>query len=168
MGSAISDIEVEHLQLEKRTALSVPGYERTVEFGVLYDIAYRTAEGGGKKEEVVVSTTRPETLLGDVAVAVHPEDPRHRRLVGRRLRHPLRPGGDAIPVVADDFVDRDLGTGAVKVTPAHSAADLEVGRRHRLASIKVIDEAGNICLPGSPFHVSGFFPSGLIKEKKER
>jgi len=117
LGSAISDIEVDHVEVEGKTKLKVPGYDQAVEFGVMYDIAYEFADRRGR---IVVSTTRPETLLGDTGVAVHPDDPRYSSSIGRRLVHPFR-RGEVIPVVADaQSADPNIGTGAVKLTPAHS------------------------------------------------
>ena len=102
--------------------------------------------GSHKGEEVVVSTTRPETVLGDTAVAVSPNDGRYSGLLNRGvlLEHPLR--RDLIPLIADkEGVDPELGTGAVKVTPGHDPADFEIGQRHNLPSITVIDDNGLTC-----------------------
>ncbi|KAJ8924985.1 hypothetical protein NQ315_001150 [Exocentrus adspersus] len=105
LRSAISDIEVEHLNIEGPTQVPVPGYEKPVEFGVITKFAYKVKDSD---EEVVVATTRPETMLGDAAVAVHPQDQRYSRLVGRLLWHPFRK--ESIPVISDAFVDPDFGT----------------------------------------------------------
>jgi valyl-tRNA synthetase len=119
--TAISDIEVEHEDRE----------------GSLWHIRYPIEDSS---EYLVVATTRPETMLGDTGVAVHPEDERYRHLIGRNIILPLmnRP----IPVFADDYVDKEFGTGAVKVTPAHDPNDFEMGLRHQLPQIKVMDDAG--------------------------
>jgi valyl-tRNA synthetase len=129
-GTALSDLEVEHA-----------GHQ-----GNLWHIRY-PAEGGG--EGVVVATTRPETMLGDTAVAVHPDDPRYASLVGRRVILPLmdRP----IPVVADAMVDREFGTGAVKITPAHDPNDFEAGKRHGLPEIAVIGLDGTMTAKAGAF-----------------
>lgn len=116
--TVISDIEVEHLERPSQ----------------LYYIKYPTKDG---QDYVVVATTRPETMLGDVAVAVHPADDRYRHLVGKTLILPLV--GREIPVIADEYVDPSFGTGAVKVTPAHDPHDFEMGRRHGLPQIKVMN-----------------------------
>ena len=116
--TTISDIEVEHLDKP----------------GQLYYVRYPLQDGDGY---ITVATTRPETMLGDVAVAVHPEDERYRGLVGKTLLLPLV--GREMPVIADTYVDPAFGTGAVKITPAHDPNDFEVGRRHNLPQIKVID-----------------------------
>ncbi|PAA55654.1 hypothetical protein BOX15_Mlig030791g2 [Macrostomum lignano] len=140
LRSAISDIEVEKKELTGRKALHVPGYEQPIEFGVLTHFAYPLADSD---EKIVVATTRPETMLGDTAVAVHPEDPRYKHMHDRRIVHPFFPDRE-MRVVADSFVEREFGTGAVKITPAHDANDFECGIRNNLAFITVIGEDGRI------------------------
>jgi valyl-tRNA synthetase len=125
--TALSDIEVDHSEDE----------------GELVSIRY-----GDGDDQIVVATTRVETMLGDTAVAVHPDDPRYGRLVGTQIELPLT--GRRIPVIADPHVDPEFGTGAVKVTPAHDPDDFEIGRRHDLPSLVVMDERGVITAPG-PF-----------------
>ncbi len=125
--TALSDIEVDHSDDE----------------GELVSVRY-----GDGDASVVVATTRVETMLGDTAVAVHPDDPRYTRLVGTTVELPLT--GRRIPVVADPHVDPEFGTGAVKVTPAHDPDDFEIGRRHDLASLTIMDERGVVTAPG-PF-----------------
>ncbi|MBS0408197.1 MAG: valine--tRNA ligase [Proteobacteria bacterium] len=117
LKSAVSDLEVESAE----------------EDGFLWHIAYPLADGSG--DQLVVATTRPETMLGDVAVMVHPEDERYQRFIGQSVTLPLV--GRAIPVIADDYVDKDFGTGVVKVTPAHDANDYAVGQRHQLPMINI-------------------------------
>jgi valyl-tRNA synthetase len=119
--TALSDLEVEHADTE----------------GKLYHLRYPLADGSGAIE---VATTRPETMLGDTAVAVHPEDERYRALVGRMVRLPAV--GREIPIIADDYVDREFGSGAVKITPAHDFNDFALGMRHKLPMISVMDEGG--------------------------
>ncbi|KJS30044.1 MAG: valyl-tRNA synthetase [Desulfatitalea sp. BRH_c12] len=121
--TALSDLEVEHEELD----------------GHLYHIRYPFSQGKGG---LVVATTRPETMLGDTAVATHPEDPRYRQLPAESVRLPLMDRD--IPIIRDDYVDRAFGTGALKVTPAHDPNDFEIGRRHNLPSIKVIDDDGRM------------------------
>ncbi|TDV38711.1 valine--tRNA ligase [Actinophytocola oryzae] len=125
--TALSDIEVEHSDDE----------------GELVSIRY-----GDGDRSIVVATTRAETMLGDTAVAVHPDDERYRHLVGTEVELPLT--GRLIPVVADEHVDPSFGTGAVKVTPAHDPNDFEIGRRHSLPAITIMDERANITARG-PF-----------------
>jgi valyl-tRNA synthetase len=114
--------------------------------GRLYAIRYPLVDGPGS---ITVETTRPETLLGDTAVAVHPDDERYRTLVGRRVRLPLL--GREIPVVADPFVDREFGTGAVKVTPAHDPNDFECGRRLGLPAINILNPDGTLNANAGPY-----------------
>lgn len=116
--TTISDIEVEHVERE----------------GSLWYIRYPAKDGG---EGVVVATTRPETMLGDVAVAVHPEDQRYTHLIGKTVILPLM--NREIPVIADEYVDKEFGTGAVKITPAHDQNDFEMGLRHNLEQINVLN-----------------------------
>ncbi|MGW6247297.1 valine--tRNA ligase [Streptomyces roseolus] len=125
--TAISDIEVEYQE----------------DAGELVSIRY-----GEGEDSLVVATTRAETMLGDTAVAVHPEDERYKHLVGKQIKLPLT--DRTIPVVADEHVDPEFGTGAVKVTPAHDPNDFEIGRRHDLPSLTVMDEHGVITVHG-PF-----------------
>ncbi len=119
--TALADDEVEHEETK----------------GKLYHIRYPYADGSG---HVVVATTRPETMLGDTGVAVHPEDERYRHLADVGIRLPLT--DRVIPVVFDDHVDREFGTGALKVTPSHDRNDYEIGLRHDLPRLKVIDDKG--------------------------
>jgi valyl-tRNA synthetase len=125
--TALSDIEVDHSDDE----------------GELVSIRY-----GDGDDAIIVATTRAETMLGDTAVAVHPDDERYSRLVGRLVELPLT--GRRIPIVADAHVDPAFGTGAVKVTPAHDPNDFEIGRRHGLPGLSIMDERGVITAPG-PF-----------------
>ena len=111
-----------------------------------------TADGDATTS-VVVATTRVETMLGDTAVAVHPDDERYAHLVGRTVLLPLVTG--EIPVIADDHVDPTFGTGAVKVTPAHDPNDFEIGRRHDLPMPTILDEAAEIADTGTPFRRHG-------------
>ncbi|XP_068106550.1 valine--tRNA ligase, mitochondrial [Hyperolius riggenbachi] len=139
LRSAISDIEVESRQLAGKTYLPVPGYERKVPFGLLFSFAYSTEDGDG---EIVVATTRPETMLGDTAVAVHPDDSRYQRFHGKNLRHPFT--GRSLPVVPHRLVNPEFGTGAVKVTPAHSLVDFEMAEDLALPLVSVIGEDGTM------------------------
>ena len=130
--TALSDIEVDHSDDE----------------GELTSIRYGSVGKDQVNQSIVVATTRPETMLGDTAVAVHPDDPRYARLVGHTVELPLT--GRRIPIIADDHVDPTFGTGAVKVTPAHDPNDFEIGRRHDLPSLTIMDEHGVITAHG-PF-----------------
>lgn len=142
LQSAISDIEVDSKELSGRTLLPVPGYERPVEFGTMVTFAYPIE---GHDGEVTVSTTRPETMLGDVAIAVHPDDPRYKALHEKQCRHPFT--GKLLPIITDTMVDMQLGTGAVKVTPAHDHTDFLLSQRHSLSHVTVIREDGTMTPP---------------------
>lgn len=148
--TTLSDLEVDSKELSGRTPLVITDHHptRTYDFGVLTMFAYRVE---GSNDEIVVATTRPETMLGDVAVAVHPTDDRYRSFVGKRLVHPFITELHPI-VIADDSVDKEFGTGAVKVTPAHDPSDFKLARRHNLPMIAIFDErnvlndrAGEFC-----------------------
>lgn len=139
LNSAISDIEVDKKELPGRTLLAVPGYEEKVEFGVLVSFAYKVEDSD---EEVVVATTRIETMLGDTGVAVHPEDERYKKFHGKFVHHPFV--DRRLPIVCDDFVEMGFGTGAVKITPAHDPNDYDCGVRNNLPFITMIDDKGFI------------------------
>ncbi|KAJ6627764.1 Valine--tRNA ligase [Pseudolycoriella hygida] len=139
LRSAISDIEVDKIEIPGRTFLSIPGYEEKIEFGVLVTFAYKVE---GSDEEIVVATTRIETMLGDTAVAIHPNDSRYTHLHGKYVVHPF--SDRKLPIVCDDFVDMEFGTGAVKITPAHDQNDYEVGKRHNLPFINIFNDDGYI------------------------
>lgn len=127
------------MELTGKTLLSIPGYTEKIVFGVLVHFAYEVEESD---EKLVVATTRIETMLGDTAVAVHPNDSRYSHLVGKFVKHPFC--DRRIPIIADDFVEMEFGTGAVKITPAHDPNDYEVGKRHNLPFITIFDDDGNI------------------------
>jgi valyl-tRNA synthetase len=129
-----------------RTALSDLEVVHKDSTGKLWYVRYPGVDGG---EGVTVATTRPETMLGDTAIAVNPDDPRYRGRVGQRVRLPII--GRELAIVGDEFVDPAFGTGAVKVTPAHDPNDFQMGKRHQLAEIAVIDEDGKITAAGGPF-----------------
>ena len=135
LGTAVSDLEVESVE------------EQGSMWYIRYPLADNPAEG------VVVATTRPETLLGDVAVAVHPEDERYRHLIGKQLVLPL--SGRTIPVITDEYVDKDFGSGCVKITPAHDFNDYEVGKRHDTALINVLDLSAKILADAEVFNFKG-------------
>ena len=128
--TSISDAEVEHEE----------------QAGHFWHINYPIADGSGYVE---IATTRPETLLGDTAVAVNPDDERYTNLVGKMLKLPLT--DREIPVVADPYVDKEFGTGCVKITPAHDPNDFEVGRRHNLPEINIMNDDATINCPGSKY-----------------
>jgi valyl-tRNA synthetase len=133
--TAISDLEVVHEEQK--------GHLWEIRYPVLND------EGNDSGEFLTIATTRPETMLGDVAVAIHPEDERYLHLHGKKLRLPLV--GREIPIILDEWVSRDFGTGAVKVTPAHDPNDFALGERHHLPSINVMDDTGHINAEGGTY-----------------
>lgn len=122
--TALSDIEVDHEDIN----------------GAFYHMKYPLADGSGDYLEI--ATTRPETMLGDTAVAVHPEDERYQRYIGKTIMLPLM--NREIPVIADDYVDREFGTGVVKITPAHDPNDFEIGNRHDLVRLNVMNKDGSM------------------------
>ena len=130
-----------------RTALSDEEVEHDERRGLLWRFAYPFADGSG---EVVVATTRPETMLGDTAVAVHPDDERYQGLIGKSLIHPFFPERE-LRLIADDYVDPTFGTGAVKITPAHDPNDFEMGQRHQLPMISILTFDGRINDRGAHF-----------------
>jgi valyl-tRNA synthetase len=137
LQSAVSDLEVES---EER-------------MGKLYHVRYPFAGATAPFNDtnsIVVATTRPETMLGDTAVAVNPTDARYQHLIGRMLQLPLT--GREIPILADDWANPEFGTGAVKVTPAHDPNDFAIGQRHNLPSPSILDKTAHVDLPGSPYH----------------
>ena len=137
LNTSLSNLEVENKEVEGRTLLDVPGYERKVEFGVLTHFCY---EIDGTKERIEIATTRPETMIGDTGIAVHPTDKRYQHLIGKHARHPFV--DRLLPIVADEEVDPEFGTGAVKVTPAHDFNDFNRGKAHNLEFISVMNDDG--------------------------
>ncbi|ASP16643.1 valine--tRNA ligase [Neisseria sp. oral taxon 020 str. F0370] len=134
LGTAVSDLEVESVE----------------EDGSMWHIRYPLADGS---DGLIVATTRPETMLGDVAVAVHPEDERYARFIGKELVLPLT--GRTIPVIADEYVEKDFGTGCVKITPAHDFNDYEVGKRHDTKLVNVFDLKAKILSDAEVFNYKG-------------
>ena len=141
LGTAVSDLEVESVE----------------EQGSMWHIRYPLADNPA--EAVIVATTRPETLLGDVAVAVHPEDERYSHLIGKQLTLPLT--GRTIPVIADEYVEKDFGTGCVKITPAHDFNDYEVGKRHDTRLINVFDLEAKVLAEAEVFNFKGEAQAGF-------
>lgn len=137
LNSVISDIEVDKMELMGRTFLSVPEYSKKVEFGVLHTIAYNVKNSD---ETISVSTTRVETIFGDTAIAVHSQDLRYKHLHGKFVQHPFL--DKLLPIITDDTLDINFGTGAVKITPAHDHNDYECGKKNNLQFITCIDDNG--------------------------
>ncbi|KAK7463838.1 valine--tRNA ligase [Stygiomarasmius scandens] len=139
LNTTLSNLEVEQKQLTGRTMLNVPGYDikEKFEFGVITSFAYPIE---GSDEKIIVATTRPETMLGDSGIAVHPDDTRYKHLHGKFATHPFI--NRRLPIVCDTMVDMEFGTGAVKITPAHDQNDYEVGTRHKLDFINIMNDDG--------------------------
>ena len=146
LGTAVSDLEVESVE----------------EQGSMWHIRYPLADNPA--ETVIVATTRPETLLGDVAVAVNPEDERYTHLIGKELILPLT--GRTIPVIADEYVEKDFGTGCVKITPAHDFNDYEVGKRHDTRLINVFDLEAKVLANAEVFNFKGEAQQGFALPEK--
>ena len=141
--TAISDLEVEQIETK----------------GHLWHLRYPIE--GRPGEFIVVATTRPETMLGDTAVAVHPDDERYQHLIGKNVILPLV--GRRIPIIADEYSDPEKGSGAVKITPAHDFNDFEVGRRHGLPMVNVLSPEGKLFLDPNPDFTQGVEPSAELK-----
>ena len=140
LGTAVSDLEVESVE----------------EDGSMWHIRYPLADGS---DGLIVATTRPETMLGDVAVAVHPEDERYAHFIGKELVLPLT--GRTIPVIADEYVEKDFGTGCVKITPAHDFNDYEVGKRHDTKLVNVFDLTAKVLPEAEVFNYKGEAQTGF-------
>ncbi|KAF6779742.1 hypothetical protein AHF37_00834 [Paragonimus kellicotti] len=174
LQSAISDIEVETRELHEATLISVPGYEQPQPFGIVDYFAYPLVHPSARRSgpfrcifpvlhfkpmfhskvdsHVVVATTRLETMLGDTALVVHPDDARYCHLIGQSVIHPFCPTGRHLPIIADaDLVDPTKGTGVVKLSPGHSLIDWEVGKTHNLPILNMLDSAGRVTALGGEF-----------------
>ena len=138
--TSLSDVEVEHEESDDH----------------FWYLRYPLSDGSG---ELVVATTRPETMLGDTAVAVHPEDERYRSMIGKNCILPLV--NREIPVIADEYVEREFGTGVVKITPAHDPNDFEVGLRHGLDVVDILTDDARINEKGGPY-------AGMTREEARR
>eukprot|EP01101_Sappina_pedata_P002068 TRINITY_DN12344_c0_g1_i1.p2 TRINITY_DN12344_c0_g1~~TRINITY_DN12344_c0_g1_i1.p2 ORF type:complete len:1330 (-),score=738.37 TRINITY_DN12344_c0_g1_i1:45-4034(-) len=152
LKSAISDIEVEHVELKGPTELRVPGYEEKQKFGIIENFVYQIAplNPTDEPEFLEIGTTRLETMLGDTGVAVHPDDKRYSHLHGRYIIHPFQ--DRKIPIITDsELVEMEFGTGVVKVTPAHDPNDFKCGKKNNLEMINILDDEGLINANGAPF-----------------
>lgn len=147
LTTALSNLEVDNHELTGRTLLNVPGYERKVEFGVIIHFKYQIENS---TEMIEVATTRPETMLGDSGIAVHPDDTRYIHLIGKSAIHPFIKDRK-VRIIADKIADRDFGSGAVKITPAHDPKDFEVGVTHGLEFINIFTDDGRVNENGGPY-----------------
>ena len=148
--TAISDLEVEQVEVKGHL------------WHLRYPLEGRAFDPDDASTYIVVATTRPETMLGDTAVAVHPDDERYKPLVGKHVILPLV--GRRIPIIADEYSDPEKGSGAVKITPAHDFNDFEVGRRHALPMINVLSPEGELLLQGNPDFTQGVDPSAELEQ----
>ncbi|RAO72630.1 uncharacterized protein BHQ10_008642 [Talaromyces amestolkiae] len=139
LNTSLSNLEVNNQDISGRTLLDVPGYEKKVEFGVLTHFCYEI-EGTG--ERIEIATTRPETMLGDTGIAVHPDDKRYQHIIGKNAKHPFV--DRLLPIVADSTVAMDFGTGAVKLTPAHDFNDYARGKQHGLEFVSILNDNGTL------------------------
>ncbi|KAG1178588.1 hypothetical protein G6F70_001595 [Rhizopus microsporus] len=144
LETVISDIEVDYKDIQGRTMIQLPGRSKPVEFGVLHNFSYKVADPDQNGlTELIVSTTRIETMLGDCAVAIHPDDERYKSLHGKFVYHPIH--GNKIPIICDkELVDMEFGTGVVKITPAHDPNDYACARRHHLPIKSIFDKMGRL------------------------
>ncbi|KAM3580133.1 hypothetical protein VKS41_007370 [Umbelopsis sp. WA50703] len=142
LETVISDIEVDYEEITGQTFKVLPGRTEGVEFGVLHKFAYPVVDPNDISE-LVVATTRIETMLGDCAVAIHPQDARYKSLHGKKVIHPILK--KEIPIICDsELVDMEFGTGVVKITPAHDPNDYECGKRHKLPIVSIFDKDGKL------------------------
>ncbi|KAJ1863978.1 valine--tRNA ligase [Coemansia sp. RSA 2703] len=149
LNTTLSNLEVENLEIPGRTLMTVPGYpaNEKFEFGVLVHFAYQVEDSD---ERIVVATTRIETMLGDTAIAVHPDDARYKHLHGKYVVHPFV--DRRIPIITDaEGVEMEFGTGAVKITPAHDHNDYQMGKRHNLEFINLLNEDGTYNNNAGPY-----------------
>ena len=165
LNTSLSNLEVDNKELEGRTMLEVPGYGKKIEFGV---ITYFQYEVEGSNEKVEVATTRPETMLGDTGIAVNPKDERYAHLVGKYVTHPFV--NRRLPIFTDDYVDVNFGSGAVKMTPAHDHNDFEIGKRHGLDFVNILNDDGTLNHNTGEFHGTKRFDArykviAALKEK---
>ena len=139
LQTSVSDLEVEHFEeVGKLYTFKYP-------LEPLYTDGSSNSSSSGEGEYIPVATTRPETILGDTAVCVHPADPRYEAYIGRMCRVPTT--GRLVPIIADTYVDMEFGTGALKITPCHDVNDYELGKKHKLAKINLMNRDGTyVCV----------------------
>jgi valyl-tRNA synthetase len=146
LSTALSTQEVDDKELEGSTKIDVPGYDKKIEFGSIWNFKYQV---DGSDETIEVATTRPETMLGDTGVAVHPDDKRYQHLLGKFVKHPFV--DRKLPIFGDATVEMDFGTGAVKITPAHDPNDYKRGKDFNLEFINILNDDGTFNENAGPF-----------------
>ncbi|KAF2862998.1 hypothetical protein K470DRAFT_255512 [Piedraia hortae CBS 480.64] len=139
LETALSNLEVDQKELEGSTKIDVPGYDKKIEFGSIWMFKYPVE---GTDRTIHVATTRPETMLGDTGVAVHPDDERYKDVIGKKVKHPFV--DRLLPIFGDETVDREFGTGAVKITPAHDFNDFRRGKEHSLKFVNILNDDGTM------------------------
>lgn len=183
LSTSLSNLEVDNKELKGRTKMKVPGYDKMIEFGVLTYFRYpikREAGGHARSTSkaskgkydghdfIEIATTRPETMLGDTAIAVHPNDKRYQHLVGKQAIHPFLPDRKIL-IIADEEVEIDFGSGAVKITPAHDPNDFTKGKRHDLEFVNILNDDGTLNHNAGPYAGKKRFDVryGVINDLKE-
>jgi valyl-tRNA synthetase len=146
LTTALSNLEVDQKELDGPTKIDVPGYDKKIEFGAIWNFKYQV---DGSDEMIEVATTRPETMLGDSGVAVHPLDERYKHLVGKKVKHPFV--DRLLPIFGDETVEKDFGTGAVKITPAHDFNDFKRGKQNNLEFVNILNDDGTMNENAGPF-----------------
>jgi len=146
LTTSLSNLEVDQKELEGSTKIDVPGYDKKIEFGSIWNFKYPI---DGTSETIEVATTRPETMLGDSGVAVHPDDERYKHLIGKFVKHPFV--DRLLPIFGDSSVEKDFGTGAVKITPAHDFNDFKRGKENNLEFINILNDDGTMNDNAGPF-----------------
>ncbi|CAF0756886.1 unnamed protein product [Didymodactylos carnosus] len=148
LKSVVSDIEVEYQEIIGRTKYSIPDYSKQIDLGLLYNIAYKILDKDNS-EEIIVSTTRPETILGDTAIAINPNDDRYKHLHnGKYVENPFDKNYP-LKIILDETVDISFGTGVVKITPGHDLFDYNLAKKHNLDIKTILDDSGYISLPNN-------------------
>ena len=161
LQTALSDVECDSVDIEDTTKLKVPNHEKSYEFGSIWSFSYKIKDSD---EKIIIATTRPETILGDVAIAVHPQDARYKHLHGKEIVHPFISDRKMKIVLDDQLVDMNFGTGAVKITPAHDHNDYNCGKKHDLEFINVITDDGKMNENAGPYAVSSCLSSSELTE----
>lgn len=163
LQSTLSDIEIEHKFISKPTMFEVPGCNEKFQLGVMHYFKYPLDSG----DHIEIATTRLESLMGDVALCVHPSDSRYQHMIGCHALSPYTQ--DKLPIIADEAVKPDFGTGVLKITPAHCLTDWEIAQRHGLPLKSVYDQRGNICCDYQSFNgVHRYAAKKLVQEDLER
>ncbi|KAF3936278.1 hypothetical protein ABW19_dt0206902 [Dactylella cylindrospora] len=168
LKTALSDLEVNDLEIDGPALIDVPGYSEKIEFGVLYYLKYAVVDDDNNAIWIRIATTRPEKLLGDMVIAVHPDDERYVRMIGLSARHPY--SGRLLPIVGDLDVNPKFGTGAIPVAPGHGQIEYAIGKRNRMVPVVVFNEDGRVNGNGGSFKGQKRFEArrNIIKDLEDR